>query len=51
MIGVTIIDARFTLIPNGHVTITLPHEVRLDEEVLALALAEKRAAAAHQRSS
>ena len=35
VIGVTIINARFILSRDGHITITLPHQVRVDEDVLA----------------
>jgi len=35
VIGVTIINARFILRRDGHITITLPHEVRVDEDALA----------------
>jgi uncharacterized protein YuzE len=38
VIGVTIINARFILGRDGHITITLPHEVRVDEDALAPAL-------------
>ncbi len=38
VIGVTIINAKFILGRDGHITITLPHEVRVDEEALASAL-------------
>jgi uncharacterized protein YuzE len=38
VIGVTIINARFILDRDGHITITLPHEVHVDEDVLAPAL-------------
>jgi uncharacterized protein YuzE len=38
VIGVTIINARFILGQDGHITITLPHEIRVDEDVLAPAL-------------
>ena len=38
VIGVTIINARFILDRDGHITITLPHEVRVDEDALAAAL-------------
>ncbi len=38
VIGVTIINARFILDRDGHITITLPHEVRVEEDVLAPAL-------------
>lgn len=35
VIGVTIINARFILRREGHITITLPHEFRVDERALA----------------
>jgi uncharacterized protein YuzE len=35
VIGVTIINARFILGRDGHITITLPHEVHVHEDVLA----------------
>ena len=35
VIGVTITNARFLLKRDGHITITLPHEARVDEDVLA----------------
>jgi uncharacterized protein YuzE len=38
VIGVTIINARFILLRDGHITITVPHQVRVDEDVLAPAL-------------
>lgn len=38
VIGVTIINARRLLERDGHVTITLPHEVRVDAGDLAGAL-------------
>jgi hypothetical protein len=38
VIGVTIINARFILDREGHITITLPHEVQVDEQALAAAL-------------
>jgi uncharacterized protein YuzE len=38
VIGVTIINARFILERDGYITITLPHQVRVDEDVLAPAL-------------
>jgi uncharacterized protein YuzE len=38
VMGVTIINARFILDRDGHITITLPHEVRVDEDALAPAL-------------
>jgi uncharacterized protein YuzE len=39
VIGVTIINARRLLDRDGHLTITLPHEVRVDASDLAGALA------------
>jgi uncharacterized protein YuzE len=38
VIGVTIINARRLLDRDGHLTITLPHEVRVDARDLAGAL-------------
>lgn len=38
VIGVTIVNARWLLDRDGHLTITLPHEVRLDAQDLAGAL-------------
>jgi uncharacterized protein YuzE len=38
VIGVTIINARQLLDRDGHLTITLPHEVRVDASDLAGAL-------------
>ena len=38
VIGVTIINARLILDRDGHVTITVPREVTLDERTLASAL-------------
>jgi uncharacterized protein YuzE len=38
VIGVTIINAKSILGRDGHVTITLPHEVRVDVDALAPAL-------------
>lgn len=38
VIGVTIVNARWLLDRDGHLTITLPHEVRLDAGDLAGAL-------------
>lgn len=38
VMGVTIINARFILRRDGHITITLPRQVRVDEDVLAPAL-------------
>jgi uncharacterized protein YuzE len=38
VIGVTIINARSVLERDGHVTITLPHEVRVGQDALAAAL-------------
>ena len=39
VIGVTMINARRLLDRDGHLTITLPHEVRVDARDLAGALA------------
>jgi uncharacterized protein YuzE len=39
VIGVTIINARWLLERDGHLTITLPQEVKLDARDLASALA------------
>jgi uncharacterized protein YuzE len=39
VIGVTIINARWLLDRDGHLTITLPHEVRVEAGDLAGALA------------
>jgi YD repeat-containing protein len=39
VISVTIINARWLLDRDGHLTITLPHEVRVDADDLAGALA------------
>ena len=39
VIGVTITNARWLLDRDGHLTITLPHEVRVDARQLARALA------------
>lgn len=39
VMGVTIINARWALDRDGHLTITLPHEVRIDAHALAGALA------------
>jgi uncharacterized protein YuzE len=39
VIGVTIINARWLLKRDGHLTITLPHEVRVDARDIARALA------------
>lgn len=39
VIGVLIINAKFILDRDGHITITLPHEVRVDQDMLAPALA------------
>ena len=39
VIGVTIINARWLLERDGHFTITLPHEVRVEARTLAAALA------------
>jgi uncharacterized protein YuzE len=38
VIGVTIINARWLLERNGHLTITLPHVVRVEAGALAAAL-------------
>jgi len=38
VIGVTIINARWLLKRDGHLTITLPHSVRVEAEELAAAL-------------
>jgi uncharacterized protein YuzE len=38
VIGVTIINARWLLDRDGHLTITLPHEVRVEASALAGAL-------------
>jgi len=38
LIGVTIINARWLLERDGHLTITLPHEVRVEARDLAGAL-------------
>ena len=38
VMGVTIINARWLLDRDGHLTITLPHEVRVDARDLASAL-------------
>lgn len=38
VIGVTIINARWLLERDGHLTITLPHAVRVEAEELAAAL-------------
>ncbi len=38
VIGVTIVNARWLLERDGHLTITLPHEVHLDAQDLAAAL-------------
>jgi hypothetical protein len=38
VIGVTIINARSILERDGYVTITLPHEVRVEQDALAAAL-------------
>jgi uncharacterized protein YuzE len=39
VIGVTIVNARWLLERDGHVTVTLPHEIRVDARDLADALA------------
>jgi uncharacterized protein YuzE len=39
VIGVTIVNARWLLERDGHVTVTLPHEIRVDARDLAEALA------------
>lgn len=39
VLGVTIVNARWLLDRDGHLTITLPHEVRVDARELADALA------------
>jgi uncharacterized protein YuzE len=39
VIGVTIINARWLLERDGHLTITLPHSVRVEAGELAAALA------------
>jgi uncharacterized protein YuzE len=39
VMGVTIINARLLLERDGHVTVTLPHEVRVEARELAWALA------------
>jgi YD repeat-containing protein len=38
VIGVTIIDARRIVERDGHLTITLPHAVRVEADELAIAL-------------
>jgi uncharacterized protein YuzE len=38
MIGVTIINARWLLERDGHLTITVPHSVRIEARELAAAL-------------
>jgi uncharacterized protein YuzE len=38
VIGVTIINARWLLERDGHLTITLPHSVRVEADELAAAL-------------
>jgi uncharacterized protein YuzE len=35
VMGVTIINARFILKRDGHITITLPHEAQVGEDALA----------------
>jgi uncharacterized protein YuzE len=39
VIGVTIVNARWLLERDGHVTVTLPHEIRVEARDLADALA------------
>jgi uncharacterized protein YuzE len=38
VIGVTIINARRIIEPDGYLTITLPHSVRVEADELAAAL-------------